>query len=69
MAFRYRDCYTVSGHEIAIKDHHVYLGVEIDNNLKWSSHIQTISNKSAKVLNFIKRNLYNCPADTKEQPT
>ena len=48
-----------------MKDCHVYLGVEIDNNLKWSSHIQTISNKSTKVLNFIKRNLYNFPADTK----
>ena len=32
----------------------------------WSSHIQTISNKSTKVLNFIKCNLYNCPADTKK---
>ena len=48
--------HTLSGHEIAIKEHHVYLGVEIDNNLKWSSHMQTISNKSTKVLNFIKRN-------------
>jgi len=57
--------YTLSGHEIAIKDRHVYLGVEIDNTLKWSSHIKTISNKSTKILNFIKRNLYNCPADTK----
>ena len=57
--------YTLLGHEIAIKDRHVYLGVEIDNNLKWSSHMQTISNKPTKVLNFIKRNLYNCPADTK----
>ena len=56
--------YILSGHEIATKDHHVYLGVEIDNNLKWSS-IQAISNKSTKVLNFIKHNLYNCPADTK----
>ena len=59
--------YTLSGHEVAIKECHVYtyLGVEIDSNLKWSSHIQTISNKSTKVLNFIKHNLYNCPADTK----
>ena len=57
--------YTLSGHEIAIKECHVYLGVEIDNNLKWSSHKQTISNKSTKVLNFIKCNFYNCPADTK----
>ena len=37
-------------HEIAIKEHHVYLDVEIDSNLKWSSNIQTISNKSTKAL-------------------
>ena len=33
--------------------------------MSWSSHIQMISNKSTKVLNFIKRNLYNCLPDTK----
>ena len=61
----YKKIYKYYLNEIAIKDCHVYLGAEIDNNLKWSSHIQAISNKSTKVLNFIKRNLYNCPADTK----
>ena len=57
--------YTLEGHPIAIKKLHTYLGLEIDNTMTWSSHIQTISNKSTKVLNFIKRNLYNCPPDTK----
>ena len=52
--------YTLSAHEIAIKECHVYLCVEID--LKWSSHIQTIS---LPVFYFMKRNLYNCPADIK----
>ena len=33
--------------------------------MSWSSHIQTVSNRATKVLNFIKRNLNNCPADTK----
>ena len=57
--------YTLASHYIAIKRLHTYLGVGIDSNMTWSSHIQTISNKSTKVLNFIKRNLYNCPPDTK----
>jgi len=52
--------YTLSAHEIAIKECHVYLCVEID--LKWSSHIQTIS---LPVFYFMKRNLYNCSADIK----
>ena len=57
--------YTLASHNIAIKRLHTYLGVGIDSNMTWSSHIQTISNKSTKVLNFIKLNLYNCPPDTK----
>ena len=57
--------YTLASHNINIKKLHTYLGVGIDSNMTWSSHIQTISNKSTKVLNFIKRNLYNCPPDTK----
>ena len=57
--------YTLANHNIAIKRLHTYLGIGIDSNMTWSSHIQTISNKSTKVLNFIKRNTYNCPPDTK----
>ena len=40
----------------------------VDNTISWSSHIQAISNRSTKVLNFIKRNLNNacCPLDTKK---
>ena len=44
----------------------MYLGVGIDNTISWSSHIQMISNRSTKVLNFIKRNLNSCPLDTKK---
>ena len=34
--------------------------------MSWSSHVQAISNRSTKVLNFIKRNLYNsCLPNTK----
>ena len=43
----------------------MYLGVEIDNTMSWSPHIQTVSNRATKVFNFVKRNLGNCPASTK----
>ena len=43
----------------------MYLGVEIDNIMSWSPHIQTVSNRATKVFNFVKRNLGNCPASTK----
>ena len=41
---------TLASHNIAIKRLHTYLGEEIDSNMTWSSHIQTISNKSTKVI-------------------
>jgi len=38
--------YTLLGHDIAIKKLYTYLGVGINNTMTWSSHTQTISNKS-----------------------
>ena len=60
--------YTLMGHTLEIKKLYTYLGVGIDNTMSWSSHIQMISNRSTKVLNFIKRNLNSCPLDTKKWP-
>ena len=51
------------GHNLEVKKLHTYLGLGIDNTISWSSHIQMISNRSTKVLNFIKWNLNNCPLD------
>jgi hypothetical protein len=42
---------------------HVYLGVEISEDLKWHNHINKITAKSSRVLGFIKRNLRSCPSD------
>ena len=35
--------------------------------MSWSTHIQMMSNKAMKVLNFVKRNLTNCLTNTKIQ--
>ena len=37
-----------------------YRGVILNNNLKWSNHVSSISGKAIKVLGLIKRNLWNC---------
>ena len=63
--------YILMGHNLEVKKLHTYHGLGIDNTISWSSHIQTISNRSnlnrsTKVLNFIERNLSNCPLDTKK---
>ena len=42
-----------------------YLGVTIDQNLKWSEHVKQITNKANSVHGFLRRNLYSCPMSTK----
>ena len=39
---------------------HPYLGVVIDSKMSFSSHIDHITLKATRMLNFIKRNLFNC---------
>ena len=40
-------------------------GVTLDDHLSWSTQITNIINKATKMLNFIKRHLSMCSADTK----
>ena len=42
------------------------LGVILNNNLKWSNHVSSISGKANKALGLIKRNLWNFPKQLKE---
>ena len=44
---------------------HPYLGVEIDNKLRWDKHISNITTKANRVLGLIKRNLSRCPKEVK----
>ena len=46
--------YQLLGHFLNVKKLHIYLGIGIDNTMSWSSHAQTISNRSTKGINFIK---------------
>ena len=43
-----------------------YLGVTLQNDLKWNTHIQTIVNKSNKTLGMLRRHLWKDPPKTKE---
>jgi len=42
-----------------------YLGVTISTNLRWNKHVEAISAKATKTLNFVCRNIYRCPPDVK----
>ena len=37
-----------------------YLGVTLSNNLEWSKHIATMTNKANSKLSFLRRNLKDC---------
>ena len=44
-----------------------YLGVTIQNNLKWNDHINNIASSATKQLNFLKRNLKVTSSKFKER--
>ena len=49
--------YQLHGHTLEKADSAKYLGITIQNNLKWDKHINTMTAKANQSLGFIKRNL------------
>ena len=45
--------------------HHLYLGVELQKELKWKTHIDNITSKANTTLGLIKRNLNRCSQEIK----
>ena len=43
-----------------------YLGVTLSNDLEWSNHIATMTNKANSKLSFLHRNLKGCPEKLKQ---
>ena len=59
--------YVLNNQPISCVDQHPYLGVILISNMSFSPHIQKITAKATRVLNFIKRNLYNCSKEIKSK--
>ena len=57
--------YQLDGHILQQVPDNPYLGVTLSDDLKWSSHINKISNKANSTLGFLKRNLKHCPQDSR----
>ena len=49
--------YTLHGHTLSLVSRIKYLGVNITQDLKWNSHINSVSSKANQTLGFLKRNL------------
>ena len=43
-----------------------YFGVTLSNDLEWSKHISTKTNKANSMLSFLRRNLKDCPEKLKQ---
>ena len=52
-----RNRYILNGHTLEITDSAKYLGVNINSNLSWNKHINSITTKANRTLGFLKRNV------------
>ena len=58
--------YSLNNHILQTVTREKYLGITISNDLNWSTHINTITNKSNSKLGFLRRNLSRCPQKLRE---
>ena len=59
--------YCLHGHLLESVDKAKYLGVAINEDLEWESHINNICGKANKTLGFLRRNLNIGSTSVKEQ--
>jgi myo-inositol-hexaphosphate 3-phosphohydrolase len=62
-----KHAYTLHGHQLEHADKVQYLGVTIQSDLKWDSHINNITTKANKTLGFLRRNINISSTKVKEQ--
>ena len=58
--------YTIHGHVLDTVKSAKYLGVHIQSQLNWNTHVTKIANKANATLSFLQRNLRKSPNTTKE---
>ena len=59
--------YHLNGEKLAESHCIKYLGIHIQHNLKWDTHIAFIINKASRMLGLLKHTLYNAPVKIKKQ--
>ena len=64
---RVQHTYTMKGQSLINTTNTKYLGITISSDLKWNKHIDIITAKATRILNFIRRNLKRCPQKLKEK--
>ena len=57
--------YQLHGHTLDAVEHGKYLGVTINNDLQWKTHINQTVGKASRTLGFLRRNLGRCKPEVK----
>jgi hypothetical protein len=57
--------YKIGPDNLTAVDSYPYLGVTISSDLRWNIHINNVCARATRTLNFIRRNIYRCPPDSK----
>jgi hypothetical protein len=58
--------YTLCNQKLAVANSHPYLGVHLQDDLGWSTHVGHATSKASRMLGVVRRNLYACPEKLKE---
>ena len=58
--------YSLNGHILQQVQNNPYLGLQISEDLKWTTHIANVTKKANSTLGFLRRNLRHCPKDCKK---
>ena len=58
--------YQLCGQTLATVDSHPYLGVHLQNDMGWSTHIGHVTARANRMLGVVRRNLSNCPESLKQ---
>ena len=59
--------YTMDNTLVTPVTHHPYLGIGLQSDLRWTTHIQNTTNKAQKTLNMLKRNPKQASTTVKSQ--
>ena len=59
--------YTMDNTPVTPVTHHPYLGIGLQSDLRWTTHIQNTTNKAQKTLNMLKSNLKHASTTVKSQ--
>jgi hypothetical protein len=58
--------YSLNGHILEQVKNNPYLGLQISEDMKWSSHINNTAKKASSTLGFLRRNLKYSPKNCKK---